>query len=339
MPAPSDLIRYPVYGAYPVDYYQNFWLDYERGPAYQGRWIAGQAPGPYALSGEMRFPTHGLPPRTKEDRPALSPWGRLCAGGAIGKKTIIPYDASDNARQPSPVTILNVTGDDMDATHVTVTLLPPQVIALAFSQTLARMSAQNQTGEQDNLQISANNFPGGSSPIQWPPIEAILEWGVGGSSVRAAVDFANGTTVNLTGVSFVRVHATVLRNAGIVGTSALYVLSAMVGPGMARPGSARKTVYVGSVDSLAESGVFPVPHFATRAYVIGQDDGVSPNIAVSVATLRFWQSPNGTNNVGNFVVTGNQPLPFPIPNGAAYFSVANGMSVASRMSVAFELAI
>jgi len=52
-----------------------------------------------------------------------------------------------------------------------------------------------------------------------------------------------------------------------------------------------------------------------------------------VATLRFWQSPG-------------QPLPSValseavcVPEQATHFSVANGTDVASRMSVAFELAI
>lgn len=300
--------------------------------------------GDFLLYGEPRYPGRGYLPRPGEDRPALSAFARFSRGGALGKKAVIPFNAGGDRKQRSPVPILQCEGDDADAQQLTITLSPPLVVPQPFEETLARANAQNVTGEQNNFQVQSRPvFPGLLVPIQWPPIEAIIEWGVGGTSNKVAVDFVNGSTVNVV-ASWIRVFGAIIsgEDIDITGTSAAYVLSAFIGPGWPRPGTAQKTSYVGSVDSLAESDVFAVPLFAKSATVVGCDPAVAPGISVTVATLRFWQSPDGVvsgNNVGNFVISGNQPLPFDIPNGAAYASVVNGMGVASRMSILYNLAI
>lgn len=296
------------------------------------------------LYGEPRYPGRGYLPRPGEDRPALSPWARLSRGGALGKKASINFRAGSAHKQRSLVSILSAEGDDADARQLTVTLLPPLVVPEAFEETLALLRPQNRTGEQNNFQIQSRpTFPGLLVPIQWPPIEAIIEWGVGGTSSQVAVDFVNGSTVNVV-ASYIRVFAAIVsgEDIDITGTSATYVVSAFVGPGFPRPGSAQKTTYIGQVDSLAESAVFAVPRFAKSATVVGCDPAGAPIVEVTVATLRFWQSPDGSaggNNVGNFVISGAQPQPFDVPAGAAYATVINGMSVASRMSILYNLSI
>jgi hypothetical protein len=262
----------------------------------------------------------------------------------MGKRSVIIFNADGGEKQRSPVPILQLRGDDADACQLVITLSTPAVVPQAFERTLAEINGQNISGEQDNLQIQSRpSFPGLLVPIRWPPVEAIIEWGVGGGQSRAAVDFLNGSTVSIT-ASFVRVFAAIVSgvDSNISGTSAAYVLGASIGPGFARPDTAQKTVYVGEVGSLAESGVFAIPRFARSAYVVGCDPQAGPAVSITVATLRFWQSPDGVaggNNVGNFVCSGAQPLPFLIPSGAAYASVINGMGVASRMSIVYNLAI
>jgi hypothetical protein len=253
---------------------------------------------------------------------------------------VLVYNAGARAtQQNAPVSILRVQGDDMDAQHLTLTLAPPLVVPLAFSPLLvARAGAQNITGEQDNLNIvSRGNFPGTLAPIAWPPLEAIIEWGVGGTAAMVAVDFLNGATVNLV-ASSLEVHAAVsAAPIDIAGTSAAYVLRAFVGPGFARPGVAQKTVYMNQIAAGAETTASPVPRFARSAYVVGSDSSATP--AMTLVTLRLWQSPNRSGNVGNFVIAGNQPMPFDLPNGAAYASVLNGMCAQSRFSIVYNLAI
>jgi hypothetical protein len=290
-----------------------------------------------ALSQELFYPEHGYPARVGEARPPLSAWARLARGGALGKKSVLLYDARGRATQTSPVSILRLQGDDADAQHVTLTLAPPLVVPAPFSPLLAAR-AQNLTGEQDNGEIvSRGTFPGELAPIAWPPIEAIIEWGVGGTAATVAVDFVNGATVNLV-ASCIEVRAAITAAPdAIAGTSAAYVLAAWVGPGFARPGVAQKTVQLGVIRGRGESDALPIPRFARSAYVFASDDSSRP--ALTTATLRFWQSPNRTNNVGNVVVSGQQASSFDIPAGAAYASVRSGLRCGARFSILYNLAI
>jgi len=291
----------------------------------------------------MAYPGHGYLPRSGEDRPALSAWGRLARGGALGKKATLTYNANGRIVQDALTSILQVQGDDADAQQIVVTLSPPLVVARAFSSISAGANQQNATGEQSNVELlNQVTFPGALNPIEWPPIEAVIEWGVGGASNRAQVDYVNGSTACLT-ASWLRVFGRIVSGAatGISGTSAIYVLAAFVGPGLTRS-PAQKTVYVGDVDSLTESAVFPVPPFARSAYVVTSDPTAGPGIAVGVTTLRFWQSPDGVaggRNMGNFFVSGNQSEQFPVPAGAAYASVFNQMGITSRLAIVYNLSI
>lgn len=290
------------------------------------------------MNGQLVYPTHGIPPRRGEDRAGLSPWGRLCRGQPLGKKTVLLYDSADARRQSATVPILKVEGDDMDAQSLVVTLLPPLVIPLAFApQLFLHAGIQNLTAEQNNLE-NAGNFPGSSppAPVAWPPFEAIIEWGVGGASSRASVDFVNGATVPNLVASWIRVHAAVPRDTPVTGTSAAYVLYAFVGPGPG-VGSAQKTTWVGELEAGAESSASPVPRFAKRSYVVGADDSANP--PPMSAVLRFWQDRDKTKNVGNFVMSGGQPLPFDVPNGAMFASVLSTMNAASRFGILYNLAI
>lgn len=288
------------------------------------------------------YPGNGYPANPGEDRPGLSAFGRLAKGGATGKSSILIYNG-DSSRlvQPAAVPMLQLEGDDLDACQLCITLAPPRVIAIPFAD-LDGIAQQVLTGEQDNASVDTGNFPGTASPIAWPPLEAIIEWGVKGTAARAVVDFVNGVTVNVI-ASYLRVYAAVTQNEAsgeISGTSAAYYLAAFVGPGWTKTGTAQRTVYVGTVDDADESDVFDVPKFARRAYLVGCDASVTP--AVVAGFLRFWQSPDGQaggNSTGTFFQNSNQPVAFDIPAGSAYFSVYNQSGVDMRMNVVFELAL
>lgn len=292
---------------------------------------------PAPLSELIRAPNFGYPPNPGQDRPGLSPWGRLCAGGAMGKTTLVPYSALATKTQPSAFPMLQLQGDDMDATQLVITLAPPQVIALAPADVPENIQSAP-SGGQGNDEVTLGNFPGSGAPIQWPPLEAVVQWGVGGSSTQAVLDYVNGVTFSVT-ASWVRVLAQISQNhvnGDISGTPAQYVVGAFVGPGVTFSPNAQRTVYVDSIANNASSLVFEVPRFARRALVVGCDPAAA---ATTAATLSFWQSPNATHNVGNFFQSGNQPGPFLIPNAAQYFTVTNTSGTDMLMSVVFELAL
>jgi hypothetical protein len=252
------------------------------------------------------------------------------------------YDHEIEKAQQAPVDMITVEGDDLDAWQLVLTLHPPRVIPLPFDEVRQRLDNQNLTGEQTNSDISPRHFPGTKRPVRWPPLEALIEFGVGGVSTEAIVDYLNGVTLSVT-ASYLRVHALVSqskRDGDIFGTSAAYYLAAHVGPGFVKS-LAQRTIFVGDVRNREESDVFDVPKFAKRASVIGSGRSHAHHHhrepILFTGWIRFWQSPDGSGGVGDFFVSGNQPMASDIPNGGQYFSVFNESGRHMKLSTPFEL--
>src|SRR5680860_1261175 len=112
-------------------------------------------------------------------RPGLSPFGRLAMGQTLGISTILIYDHHTACVQPGMNDLIVIEGDDLDACQLTVTLHPPRVIPLCFDELTARLD-QRLTNEQSNSEVVICDFPGTKEPIRWPPLEAAIEFGVGG---------------------------------------------------------------------------------------------------------------------------------------------------------------
>jgi hypothetical protein len=297
---------------------------------------------PKALHVGPLYPGNGLPPRPDEDRPGLSPFGRLAMGGVLGKPSILIYDHRVNDVQEAPVDIIGINGDDLDAQQLILTLHPPRVIPLSFDQVRSRLDQQNFTGEQTNSVVTPCDFPGTDAPIQWPPLEAQVVFGTGGSATEVVVDYLNGVTLSVS-ASFLRVRALVTqsRRVGqIFGTSAAYYLAAHVGPGFAES-HAQRTIFVGDIKNDHESDVLDLPKLARIALLVGRrshHDRHGHPPTHTVGWIRFWQSPNGTNGVGDFFMSDRQ-VRVDVPNAAQYFSVFNTSGHEMKMSVLFELAL
>jgi hypothetical protein len=285
------------------------------------------------------YPGNGLPPRPGEDRPGLSRFGRLGMGQILGKSSILIFDDGVDAVQPAEVDMVVVAGDDLDASQLILTLHPPRVIPLRFEVAATRLDKQNLTSEQTNSEVTTDDFPGTNRPIRWPPLEAQIEFGVGGVSTKVVVDYMNGVTLSMI-ASFLRVRALVTQNrdnGDISGTSAAYYLAAHVGPGFAEA-HVQRTIFVGAVDDDEESDVFDLPKFAKVAMLVGCRRHHHRHPALTIGWIRFWQSPNGHNCVGDFFVSDHQ-CRVEVPNAAQYFSVFNQSGHEMKMSVIFELAL
>ena len=299
---------------------------------------------PKALAVDPLYPGNGFPPRPGEDRPGLSPFGRLAMGQCLGKSSILIYNNDVVGVQTAGVDMINVEGDDLDAQQLVVTLHPPRVIPLSFEAvTCGPVNQQNLTGEQNNQEVTSGNFPGTKHPIRWPPLEAFVEYGTGGVSTKVAVDYLNGATLCVP-ASFLRVTAAVTQSkefGDISGTSAAYYLAAHVGPGYATS-HARRTVFAGNVDNREESAVFDVPKLAKNALLVGHrrhdrhhDHHHRRPPTLTVGWIRFWQDPDGHEGVGDFFVT----TPVVVPNTALYFSVYNESGHRMKLSTVFELGL
>lgn len=287
------------------------------------------------LYDDLEYPGHGMPPRADAGND-FSPWARLAKGQGFGKKVNILYDASEELDQPAPVPILELRGSDLDACQIQITLTSPKAIPRAIAD--LGINLQNQTGEFDNRSIGADVYPGTAGPIIWPPFVARIKWGVGGAFAEALVDFVNGTVINVP-ASAIDVSIAIPPDAiNQPGTSGAYTLSAFAGPGLPRSGNAQRTMFVGSLATGAESDIFAVPAFAKRVTVLSCDP-TAGTPAVNVSYLRFWQAPDGTSCVGNYIITGNVPDSFAVPNAAQYFSIVSGVSPTQRFNAVFDLSI
>ena len=292
---------------------------------------------PRLLHVEPSYPGNGLPPRPGEDRPGLSPFGRLAMGKCLGIRSILIYDHHVDAVQQPGVDMIVVEGDDLDATQLSLTLHPPRVIPIAFCD--LPLDFQNVTGEQTNAEVTNCDFPGTKEPIRWPPLEALIEFGVGGVSTKVVVDYLNGVTLSVI-ASYLRVSALVTQTkhcGDIYGTSAAYHLAAHVGPGFAES-HARRTIFVGAVSDDDESRVCDVPRFAKCGVLIGCRDHHDKSPTLTIGWIRFWQDPKGEHCVGDFFVADHRSR-VEVPNAAQYFSVYNESGHKMKMSVIFELAL
>ena len=294
---------------------------------------------PRPLHVEPLYPGNGLPPRPGEDRPGLSPFGRLAMGQLLGKSSILIYNNEAPGVQDAQTDMISVEGDDLDACQLVVTLHPPRVIPVAFEEVGRILAQQNMTGEQTNSQVSIEHFPGTKHPIRWPPLEAVIEFGIGGVSTTIVVDYVNGVTLQVP-ASFLRVSALVSQskeNGDIFGTSAAYYLAAHVGPGFAES-HAQRTIFVGHVDDKDDSDVFDLPKFAKIAVLIGCRSHHHHKPTLTIGWIRFWQDPDGHHCIGDFFVSDHQDH-VEVPNAAQYFSVFNESGHKMKMSVIFELAL
>lgn len=281
--------------------------------------------------------------RADEGRIGDSPFGRLAMGGNLGKSSILIYDPCASVEQPAEVDMINIRGDDLDACQLVLTLHPPRVIPIARID--LPLNFQNLTGEQTNAEVEVTPFPGEFESIRWPPLEAIIEFGVGGVATKFVVDYVNGVTLPVT-ASFLRVRATITQSDrcnGITGTAAAYYLAAHVGPGYSSA-RAQRTIFVGELCATGdenESCVFPIPRFAKAATLVGCGHACDEHCGDQgpkrvEGWIRYWQSPDGTNCVGDFFVSDHHKS-VEIPNAAQYFTVINETGHKMKMAVIFDL--
>lgn len=297
------------------------------------------------LSSEPQFPGQGYPERAEMGGSQLSAFGRLVGGrGAaqLGKTAVLLYDNANESAQRGETDMIGIpNGEDVDACSMIVTLAAPMIIP-ADLDFVPETVQSNPSGSQTNAQIRTRpNGPRWTGPMLWPQLEAIVEWGTGGASSRAYVDFMNGVQINLS-ASWLRVRAAIksTQRSGVIGKSGAYVLTSHVGPGFTSPGRAQNTVYVGEADAAGETEVFAVPPFAKHVRLVGLDSSAAPPI--TIGTVRFWQASDGVaggSNVGNFFFSGNSNASVEIPNGGLYVSVLNGQGVNAEYALVFDLSI
>lgn len=264
-------------------------------------------------------------------------WDLLTRGQQLGRVVPINFLEAGNGGLPSQqgsaevLRIVPKSGGQENRCTIQgcVTLAPPAIIPSG------NLNAGTQ-GYQDaiNVTLSGNvagigGFMGGKvanpQPIagfsyRVPWSTAIVQWGIGSIVNRAECDLVNGLCLNLS-FSHLIVTAFVQKSPIHTSSDGTYVLGASVGPGYPKPNNAQLTICVGGVANGAESNVFTVPRFA-KSVRMAMTDGAG---TLGTGVLRFRGDSDGLNiPIAEYTFAGNNPVSYPIPSGALFFTVIGG---------------
>jgi hypothetical protein len=280
----------------------------------------------------------------------LTGWAALMEKQTLGKRVVIRVgDTGEGQKLPSPVNILSIQNADQFAIQLNVTLSPPRFIF--DSPALANIgNVQDATGEAGNTDLIVGAFVRSF---------AIIEWGIGGVSEKAEVDFSNGLCINLN-ASFVRITAALIKDAGEIISPGAYVFSAFIGPGFTKARNAQKTIHAtrnGGTDQFFNaapqlSDMFAVPVYSKAVTLCGiqipggGDPGANNQFS---GTIQFFRgnpvAPFGLNMLCEYFFNESSHEPVNVPNGAYYFLVKNLTPTAPAagantiINVIFDLAI
>jgi hypothetical protein len=265
----------------------------------------------------------------------LSSWGRLRRGKTTGKSVNILLSASgsivDGIVRTAPTDMFTVNGKDDDAIPMTVTIPPIRAFDQAITGPPAGQSIQDLQGSYDTVQlikVATNTL----APLNLGNPIIILEWGVGGVSSEAEVDVINGACINLT-ANFVRARAAIEQPGR---TGVIYNIRSFIGPGRPKDRNAQRTLGGLLTHDGVTTNVLVTPRFAKTVYIAGSNSaGVG---GIFTGSLRFWRDPTLQTKVADYFFNGNQPVPFPVPNGGYYFTLTPDDGNA-LMNAVFDLAI
>lgn len=268
-------------------------------------------------------------------------WALLSEGKTIGKRVVVQVTQGVGFID-APVDAFTLAGDDRNALNLNVCISPPK-----YAYVNNNANLQNLNSAQDNEQILEVPAAAPLDDKTTPALIAILDWGIGGVSNSAEVDFVNGANININ-ASYVRMRIGVEPTApGIVtaGHEATSIpipfaeVSTFIGHGIARNEVAQRTfrlfVVGGQVTQL-----FPVPKFAkkVRALCVNQKE-ITLAITEGQTTIEFFENPSGTDLL-SFMTLGSGDVR-PVPNGAQFFRFGNPAAIdqGGPISVIFELAL
>lgn len=264
-----------------------------------------------------------------------SSWQHLAAGATLGKRVALSYVAGNSVsglHSAQTLNLIQVRTDDGHAHQLSVILCPPQTFAPSAEivALIASGDVQRASGEATNGEL------GTGTVAIFPNPTAIIEWGTGGVSSTAEVDFVNGANINLC-AAFVRISATLRRPSTVTD---IYVLSAFIGPGYPKTIGAQKTIICGTLAQNVSSIIFPVPSFSKKIFLTAIDNVDESQLFTG--RIKFYDGAGITKHaLSQLEFTPASGDSVAIPAGAAYFQVTNTSVGAHAMNVnaIFDLSI
>lgn len=261
--------------------------------------------------------------RNSQDLPDADRWRTLSYQQALGKSTVVPFVFSAGQNVPSPLSCLQIHGNDEEAHQLCLTLGPPGMLPGGGS------GVQPLNNDAQTLNgFRLNDNPDQDVTIANPYAE--IEWGVGGVSFKAQCDILNGLCVNLT-ASFLRVRMAVDEVGGDTG-AAYYQISGFVGPGVAKFNSAQRSYQHLSFSSHL-SPIRPIPPFARSISLVSRGNF----LPLTRLAAMFYRSRTSGVFDATYEFDTKNPGPHPIPNGCLYYAVYSDPTDA--VQAIFDLAI
>ncbi len=255
--------------------------------------------------------------------------------GEVGPGVAPPLaPRGDTARAHLTTVIRSLSGLDENNRGATVELTLPG----APRQTVVEARSRNEEAEliAVTLGYAADNVPTDASTEN----QALVEWGIGGASFQATVDWLHGTVLCVHG-SYLRVTVLAAPNAGIAAPFR-QSFSAAVAYGLSgqHENRARLTVPLADLANAATSADVPVPRFAVgvgRMGVAPGGTGVARLQVGSTAPLDVVATYNVASNT-NAAEQGSRM--FPIGAGARVVRITNGTgALLTRPRLVFDLAL
>lgn len=279
------------------------------------------------LEREMLFPGRGLPQTGHSGSPTpanvQSDWYRLAHGKPLGKKTVVPFEYHAGVNIPSPLSALQIVGDDDAACQLSLMLAPPRFLDSPLNPNIINTDAQNISGTVLN-----DNFTG----VLDNPFAEII-WGVGGGEDSVKADILNGLALNLT-ASYVRVRVGVDEVGADTG-SKYYETSCFIGPGYPKANNAQYTqTNIGWQANL--SPVFATPRHAKSVSLVGFDNAID---TLFNGWIAFYRDRAQTFPVCSYFSAANNPVEFPIPNGGYFYQIKRTSIGSVYAQAVFQLSV
>ena len=174
---------------------------------------------------------------------------------------------------------------------------------------------------------------------------AIVEWGIGGASFSARMDWRKGSVFSVPASSLAvrcRIEHRFISNDD--GFTKKVLVSAALAYGttpVAHANPCRYTLLVGSLLSGEQSAWLPIPAFATSFCYVSRAENIAPN--QSVIFLRANNAPDNDGDMARYSVpsggNGVHDGFFTIPEGAREISVLNGVTASARNAIVFAIGI
>jgi hypothetical protein len=161
----------------------------------------------------------------------------------------------------------------------------------------------------------------------YPSVRAIVDWGIGGTSFRAELDYLQGTQLSICAEN-IRIGAKYMKNTlpwnqSVETNAPSFRVSAGFGyNGIGRNSNPARLTELVQIEQQNDTQIVQIPQFAVSMTALVVDGGMSAQVYGFGSSYSIAWDPIGENQAVNDVQY-NVENAFPLFNGARYVEVTN----------------